>query len=75
MQIRSIRKGFQAFKCKFDPFERDWKHSNVNSNHLNQIRSIRMQIWTLQTRFEPFECKFEPFESDSKQSNANSNAN
>ena len=44
MQIRTIRKRFKAFewkfkpfekhsKCKFEPFERDSKHSNAHSNH------------------------------------------
>ena len=47
MQIRTIRKEFEAFECKFEPFESDSNHSNVNSNHLNQIRTIRIQIKTL----------------------------
>ena len=38
MQIRSIRKGFEAF-------EKDSKHSKV-------IRSIQMQIRTIQKGFE-----------------------
>ena len=43
MQIGTIRKGFEAFECigkgfevvecKFEPFEKDSKHSNVNSNY------------------------------------------
>ena len=41
-QIRTIRKGFEAFQCKFEQFERDSKHSNANSDHSNQILSIRM---------------------------------
>ena len=57
MQIRTIRKGFEAFECKFEPFERDSKHSNANSNNSNQIWSIQMQIRNLQTRFEAFERK------------------
>ena len=65
MQIPNIR--------KFEPFEKDSKHSNANSNHSKGIRSIRMQIRTIQKGFEVFECKFEPFERDSKYSNANSN--
>ena len=34
MQIQAIRKGFEAFKYKFEPFERVSKHSN-------EIRAIR----------------------------------
>ena len=65
MQIRTIRKGFEALKFKFEAFERDSKHSkvignsNANSNHSKGIRSILM--------------KFEPFERDSKHSNGNAN--
>ena len=29
MQIRTIRKGFE---CKFEPFQKDLKHLNPNSN-------------------------------------------
>jgi len=58
IQILTIRKGFEAFECKFEPFKRDSKHSNANSNHWNQIPSIRMQIQTIQTRFEALEWKF-----------------
>ena len=47
MEIRTIRKGFEAFEWKFEPFERDSKHSNENSNHLKGIRSIPMQIQTI----------------------------
>jgi len=32
---------------KFEPFERDLKHSNANSNPLKGTESIRMQILTL----------------------------
>ena len=42
MKIPPIRKGFEAFECKFEPFERDSKHSNVNLNLSKGIRSIRM---------------------------------
>ena len=73
MQIRTIRKGFEAFDCKFEPFERtfeafelqirtiqirDSKHSNANSNPSNEFRIIRMQILTIRKGFEAFECKF-----------------
>ena len=47
MQIRTIRKGFEAFEWKFEPFERDSKHSNPNSNRTKGIRSIRIQIRTI----------------------------
>ena len=60
MQIRTIRKGFEAFECKFEPFETDSKHSNANPNHSKEIRTIRMQILTIRKGFEAFdECKFE----------------
>ena len=44
MQIRTIQKGFKAFECKFEQFERDSKHLNENSNHSKGIQSIQMQI-------------------------------
>ena len=44
MQIRTIRKGFEAVECKFEAFEIDSKDSNANSNHSIVIRSILMQI-------------------------------
>ena len=66
MQILTIRKGFEAFECKFEPFERDLKHSNAKSNHPKGSR-------TIPKGFETFESKFEPFERDSKRSNVNSN--
>ena len=59
MQIGSIRKLLEAFECKFEPFERDLKHSNANSNHSKGFQSILM--------------KLEPFERDSKHSNGNAN--
>ena len=61
-----IRKGIEAFKCKFEPFETDSKYSKV-------VRSILIQILTIRQGFEAFKCKFEPFDRDSKYSNANSN--
>ena len=59
MQISNIRK---AFECKFEPLERDSKHSkayfkfskrmltiwNQIRTHSNEIRSIWMEIWTIQ---------------------------
>ena len=68
MQIRTIRKGLEAFEFKFipfemdskhwnakiEPFERDWKHSNSNSNHSKGIQSIEMQILTIRKGFEAF---------------------
>ena len=59
MQILTIRKGFETFECKFQPFKKDSKHSK--------------QIITIRKGFEAFECKFERFERDLKDSNANSN--
>ena len=54
MQIRTIRKAFEAFECNFEILKRDSKHSNANTNHSKGIRSIRMQILTVQKRFEAF---------------------
>ena len=48
MEIRTIRKGFEAFKCKFEPFESDSKDLNANLNHSEGIRSIQTQIQTLE---------------------------
>ena len=56
MQIRTIRKGFEAFEWKFESFERDWKRLNTNSNHSNGIRSIRMQIRSIRKLLEAFEA-------------------
>ena len=58
MEIRTIRKGFEASNSKFKPFERDLKHSNVNSNHSNGAKNIRMQILTIRKGFEAFKSKF-----------------
>ena len=48
MQIPTFQKEFKAFECKFEPFERDSKHSNANSSRPKGIRSIQMQILTIQ---------------------------
>ena len=69
MEILTIRNGFEAIECKFEPFKRDSKHSNANSNHSKEIWSIRIQIRTTQQGirmqiqsflkgFEAFECQF-----------------
>ena len=42
MQILTIRKGFEALKCKFELLE--------------GIRSIQIQIRTIRKRFEAFEA-------------------
>ena len=68
MQIRTIQKGLESFEFKFEPFERDSKHSNANSNNSKGIRNVQMQIRTIQKGFKAFECKFEPFEKNSKHS-------
>ena len=47
MQILTIRKGFEAFDCKFQPFESVSKLSNANSNISKAIQSISMQIWAI----------------------------
>ena len=62
MQILTIRKGFKAFECKFEPFEPNFKD-------LNAILNIRMQILIVRKGFEAFECNFEPFEPNLKHSN------
>ena len=49
MQIRTIRKGFEAF-------EPNSEHSNANSNPSNEIQNFRIP-------FEWFEFAFECFES------------
>ena len=64
MQILTTRKLFEAFECKFEPFESISKHSNANSNICKGIRSIRMQIVSIQKEFEVFDCKFAPFEKN-----------
>ena len=52
MQIRTIQKGFKAFKCKFEMFERDPKYSNTNSNYSKGIRSIRIYILIIRKGFK-----------------------
>ena len=64
MQILTIRKEFEAFEGKFEPFEKDSKHLNANSNHSKGFRSNRMHIETIWKGLEAFERKFEPFEMD-----------
>ena len=61
MQIRTIRKGLEAFKFKFEPFEMDSKHWNANSSHSKGILSIQMQILAIRKGFEALKCKFEQF--------------
>ena len=75
MHVRTILKGFEAFKFKFEPFEKDAKHSNANSNHpkgIQSIQSIQMNIRTIQKGFQAFHCNFQPCEKDSMHFNANS---
>ena len=73
MQIGTIQKIFEVFECKFEPFERDSKHSNAISNYLKGIGSVQMQFLIIWKKLEAFEFKFEPFERDSKHSYANTN--
>ena len=40
IQIRTIRKGLEAFEFKFEPFESDSKNSNANSKNSKAIRII-----------------------------------
>ena len=44
-------------QSKFEPFERDLKHSNANSNNSKRIQSICMQTLTTRKEFEGFESK------------------
>ena len=62
MEIRILVTRFEAFKWKFEPFERDSKHMNANSNHSKGIQRIPMQILTIWKEFDTFESKFEAFE-------------
>ena len=41
IEIWIIRKGFEAFEWKLEPFEKYSNNSNANSNHLKGIRSIQ----------------------------------
>ena len=69
MQFLTIRKVLEAFKFKFEAFERIIrkefeafenysKHSKSNSNHSKNIRRIRMQIRTIRKGFEALKFKF-----------------
>ena len=62
MQIQTIGKRFEAFQSKFEPLQRDSKHSDANSSHSKGIQSIRMQIIAIRNEFEAFESKFEPLD-------------
>ena len=57
MQFLTIQKGLEAFEFKFEPFKRDSKNTNSNSNHSKGIRSIQMQIRIFRKGFEAFQCK------------------
>ena len=72
MQILTTRTKFEVSECKFEPFERDSKHSNSYSSHWKEILAIRMQIGTIWAKFKAFDCKFKPFNRDSKIPNVNS---
>ena len=58
IQIRTVRKGFKAFKSKFYILKGIW--------------NILIEILTIRKGFEAFEWIFEPFERYSKHSNSNS---
>ena len=73
MKFLTIRKGLEAFEFKFEPFQRDSKHSNANLNLSKGIRSIPKEMLTIRKEFEAFKFKFETFERDWKHLNANSN--
>ena len=51
MQMLTIRKVFEAFEYKFQPFERDSKHSKI-------ILSFLIQMFTIRKGFEAFKCNF-----------------
>ena len=59
MQIQTIRKAFETFKSKFEPYKRVSRTSNTS-------RIIRKA-------FKALESKFEPFKRDLKHSNPISN--
>ena len=65
MEILTIRKIFEAFECKFEPFKRYSKHSIANSNHSKGIRSVEMQILAIRKGFEEFKIQFDQFKRDS----------
>ena len=62
MRISTIWMGFEPLDCKFEPFKRDSKHSNGNSNHSNGIRNIQLQTWTTRMQVQAILTGFEPFE-------------
>ena len=51
MQIHTFQTRFEAFECKFGPFEMDSKYSNGESNNSNQIQRFCMQILTIRKDF------------------------
>ena len=61
IQIGITRKGFEAFECKYEQFERDLKHSKGIHCIRIQIRTIRKrlrkQIGSIQKGFEALEGK------------------
>ena len=73
IQILTIRKGFEAFECKFEPFERDSKYSNANSNHSKGIQSIRMPIRGIRIQILTIRNGFEALEAIERHLNGNSN--
>ena len=48
MKNLTIRKGFEAFECKFGPFEPNIKHSNASSKG---ILSIQMHLLAIKKGF------------------------
>ena len=54
MQIWTCHKQFEPFQFPMKIQTIQSMHSNVNSNHSNQIRSIEKQSWTLWKRFEAY---------------------
>ena len=73
MPIQTIRKGFEAFECKFQTFERDSKHSNQIQSIRMKIQSIRMQNSNPLNEIRSIYANSNHSKMDLKNSNANSN--
>ena len=58
IQIGITRKGFEAFECKFEQFERDLKRIHCIRIQIRTIRKrLRKQIGSIQKGFEALEGK------------------
>ena len=54
MEIQTIWKGLEAFEWKFEPLEKDSKHSTANLNISKRIWSIHLEILTIWKGLEAF---------------------